>query len=672
MTTIHARMIQRRIGIALIPLDAITMHPDHRPADKAHVRKLASELSTDADTRWAQPIDVIAPAGISNTWLDSLRTERLLTTPPPPAPASNAVAPRFWCISGQHRVLAAKLLMKQSAKDALAFWPATVYEQVAYDDNELVLWMLEKNVEHASLKATLEQRLRILDHLEDAFDAQKKALGLVGFKDTDASSIISLRQSDVWSPLMRVLAEPMYQDVALGTIVDWGIGYRAYPILAHMLQDVLQQQNQLRAYKNDDGPITMDLFFGAGSITNQHTSKTGTRSNISRVWSGISGSFDVDGFQTFWKQIVKRDTPRDTLSINSPFLFGEMTPTILDISYRASNTPLSNRLFRCEHAASLLYLLSSFPAMHSLPLRRPRQPDLEINWVDLLSLSDISQGEKILLYLLANVDALVPAKANQFCGPITVPDYPHMTVLQRSKPIRDVLKATMTQAWEEAIEYCASVGLPLSAPMHTLREELQETGGLCHEELVVKEEKETVVKDEEGTAGRELGKGKGRAGKQKKLDEPHATIINQGGNVVQSVPIPLIKSRRRDKVIPASADKETEAKSDPPSSPPMVEFATKSGDIWNGYKLPTSLSRSIPIPAGIAYMNVKRGRLLVKRKHESDDEEEDPTTHTLHSFVKRLRSIDSSEAQIALDLCNIDEDTISGWNKQLDSVVRPA
>ncbi|KIM22361.1 hypothetical protein M408DRAFT_290666 [Serendipita vermifera MAFF 305830] len=137
--TAHVRMLQLRIGIAPIPLDAIVMHPHHRSPDETHVFKLTSELSQEANTRWAHPIDVIVHSGVDKTWLASLQKKRLLDTPP--TPASENEDPLFWCISGQHRVLAAKRLLEDGSRRSddemngdravdreMAYWPANVYD----------------------------------------------------------------------------------------------------------------------------------------------------------------------------------------------------------------------------------------------------------------------------------------------------------------------------------------------------------------------------------------------------------------------------------------------------------------------------------------------------------------------------------------------------------------
>ena len=126
--TIHARVLNRRLGIASIPFDQIDMHPNHRPPKQSHVLSLKEELSQDVNTRWAHPIDIVIGANVPRKWIKALQTNRLPLEPP--------ASGRFVCIGGQHRLLAAIKLADEWApsEDApemdssLATYPATVYE----------------------------------------------------------------------------------------------------------------------------------------------------------------------------------------------------------------------------------------------------------------------------------------------------------------------------------------------------------------------------------------------------------------------------------------------------------------------------------------------------------------------------------------------------------------
>ncbi|KIM22212.1 hypothetical protein M408DRAFT_28935 [Serendipita vermifera MAFF 305830] len=491
--TAHVRMLQLRIGIAPIPLDAIVMHPHHRPPDETHVLKLTSELSQDASTRWAHPIDVIVHSGVDKTWLASLQKKRLLDTPP--TPASENEDPLFWCISGQHRVLAAKRLLEDGPRRSddemngdravdreMAYWPANVYDAAAFEEGELQLWMTERNTQRVSLKSTLRQRLIVLETLalDGDVDLQRRALDLLGWYVTDTSAIISLYYSDVWQPLMHVLAESLYADVASGNIIDWAISYRAYPILAQMPWDIPQQQEQLRMRKKDvKPPVNMDFFFGPSWSQNQLIPKSGIRSNISKAWTrAIKNHFKAESFHQFWEAVTRREIGRDPLlPVNSPFLYDQIIPTVLDMNYRATKTPFSDRLHRCEYAASLVHLLIPYPNLREVPFRRPKRHDLEVDWVDLVdkhNATDRIRGQQVLLHLLINVDTLAPKKQNLLQGPISAAALPHMVVHRKPATIDYVLRETMSAAWTTTILYCAELGLHVSPMIERIRERLQQ------------------------------------------------------------------------------------------------------------------------------------------------------------------------------------------------------
>jgi hypothetical protein len=97
------------------------------------------------------------------------------------------------------------------------------------DDEELPVWMVERNVVRISLKVNLRQRLMVVADLRSV-DLQMKALGLLGWSSTDAACIVSLRHSCAWDTVMQVLEEPLYEDIAAGTIVDWAVEFRSYPV----------------------------------------------------------------------------------------------------------------------------------------------------------------------------------------------------------------------------------------------------------------------------------------------------------------------------------------------------------------------------------------------------------------------------------------------------------
>jgi hypothetical protein len=130
--TVHARFLHRRIGVAPIPLDNITIHEQHRTPNPSHISSLKNELNKDLNSRWAYPIDLVVDATVPMPWLRSLSTSRLTLDPPSSG--------RFTCIGGQHRLLAARQLYEewtpseenQEMDPSLGFYPANIYETCQY------------------------------------------------------------------------------------------------------------------------------------------------------------------------------------------------------------------------------------------------------------------------------------------------------------------------------------------------------------------------------------------------------------------------------------------------------------------------------------------------------------------------------------------------------------
>jgi hypothetical protein len=199
--------------------------------------------------------------------------------------------------------------------------------------------MTERNVARLSLHVTLRQRLTVVADLESV-ELQTKALGLLGWSSKDAACIVSLRRSSVWDGIMALLEEPLYADIASGTIVDWAVEYRSYPVrrwvnttgdtadtpqmFLLLVTDMLQQQRQLRTMTKPPNKVTMDSLFGANSAQNQHVRKTGTGYTLSRIWNSIWMNFEVDSFPTFWKAATLRSVEAPGLAVGTPFLFSRM------------------------------------------------------------------------------------------------------------------------------------------------------------------------------------------------------------------------------------------------------------------------------------------------------------------------------------------------------------
>jgi hypothetical protein len=141
-----------------------------------------------------------------------------------------------------------------------------------------------------------------------------------------------------------------------------------------MLQDILQQQIQIRAMALPPGRITMDFLFGANSAQNQHIRKTGTEYILNRVWNATPNGawmhFDVPSFPPFWKGATLRSVEAPGLKAGTPFVFGRMVssvdwrpnrllqsiqiPSIHDLNFHSFSSPLSDRIHRCEIAASMV------------------------------------------------------------------------------------------------------------------------------------------------------------------------------------------------------------------------------------------------------------------------------------------------------------------------------
>ncbi|KIM27429.1 hypothetical protein M408DRAFT_24636 [Serendipita vermifera MAFF 305830] len=704
MTTIHARMLKFRIGIAPIPLDAISMHADHRIPDNSHIQSLVSELSHDPETRWAHPIEVVATSRVNASWLASLKSKRLLDTAPA---TSNDDPPVFVCIHGQHRLMAAQRLRAQmtgpqSADTMLSAWPAYVYHQgksytPAQDDPELELWMTERNTERVSLKASLRERLVVLDNLADNIDAQKKALDLLGWNASDTSAILSLYLSDAWEPLLHLLRKPLYQKLASGTVIDWAVSYRAYSILSLVLWDILQQQEQLIVLKKDSELIDMAFIFGPAWEQNTTITKSGIHKTFKKLWGRtsfpISDHFNVNDFDDFWTRATLRNTSFGSFPAGSAMSFGNMIPTILDLNFRNSTTPLSDKIHRCERAASLLHILIEYPNLCGVPIRRPKRRDLEIDWVDMVDVArapDRVRGKEVLHHLLQNVDALVPPKAGKFQEPVAIFQLPHMMVFNKRDKVYEVLEETMTEAWTSVMAYCNKLGLSETSASVAVRQRLRDGDGDAQDDRTTNRSsprrpetsKRAAAAAAAAAATAATTKGKGRAiakqvpsDSQKSTDEDHAT--HAATTTVRSKG----KGRVSAEQVPSDSQKSTEESDDsdkenPSSQETMVMFSSKKGVPWEGYKLDYKSSRAVQIPAGDAILHRGTGRLLIRRNADASlgqkrkrDEETDPTLDNLRAFVKRLHSIPGPEAQMALDLCDIDPEMLTRWNANIDSVM---
>jgi hypothetical protein len=127
-STVHARVLSHRMGIANIPIGSVDLHSHHRPAESHHVVGLKEDLSNDASAKWAHPIDLVVGSNVPINWRESLQTRRLMLDPP--------TAGRFVCIGGQHRLLAAKMLAEEwvPTEDTpvrppeYSSYPANIYE----------------------------------------------------------------------------------------------------------------------------------------------------------------------------------------------------------------------------------------------------------------------------------------------------------------------------------------------------------------------------------------------------------------------------------------------------------------------------------------------------------------------------------------------------------------
>jgi hypothetical protein len=118
-------------------------------------------------------------------------------------------------------------------------------------------------------------------------------------------------------------------------------------MLRLMLEDVLLQQEQIRAMAKADVVVTMDLLFGTNSSHNQHVKKTGTHNTLAKIWDSAHSvawdSFDVDSFEAFWKTAVFRATDPA-----SHFLFGAVVCMALSSNYRSDPCGLDSQHPRRE------------------------------------------------------------------------------------------------------------------------------------------------------------------------------------------------------------------------------------------------------------------------------------------------------------------------------------
>jgi len=122
---VHQRLFVRCIGMAPIPLDRIEVHELCRSSDAGHVARLKEDIAKDIGSRWAHPLDVVIRDGMDKRWVHDLSKFRLCVKPPPKG--------RFWCISGQHRLLAAREMLQEwkpvdNMDPQLKWWPGRIYE----------------------------------------------------------------------------------------------------------------------------------------------------------------------------------------------------------------------------------------------------------------------------------------------------------------------------------------------------------------------------------------------------------------------------------------------------------------------------------------------------------------------------------------------------------------
>jgi hypothetical protein len=262
----------------------------------------------------------------------------------------------------------------------------------------------------------------------------------------------------------------------------------------------------------------MDFLFGANSAQNQHVRKTGTEYILSRIWNaspnGVWLHFDVPSFPPFWKGATLRSAEAPGLKVGTPFLFGRMVsgldrrparplhsiqiPSIHDLNFHSFSSPLSDRLHRCELAASMvctaidrthptltrphsqLHTLMHYHAIIPLTPRRPRRPDLEMDWVGLIvggSTLERPEGElvrflpfpsfdlrlitlQILRELLINIDALVPP-GQDYQGPIKYDEYPHMKAIVDKTITCKCADICSTPAWDSIIGFVATFRVPV-------------------------------------------------------------------------------------------------------------------------------------------------------------------------------------------------------------------
>ncbi|KIM27433.1 hypothetical protein M408DRAFT_169884 [Serendipita vermifera MAFF 305830] len=380
-TSVHIRLLQARVGIANIGLDSIKLHDDHRLPTGNHVEALKGELYKSAHTRWTYPIDLVACGNVPESWLETLADARLIDEPYHDG--------QFICISGQHRVLAAKQLAEGYPPVAWqTCYPATVYNSEVLADEELQLWMAERNISRPSLPLTIHQRFRVVDRIETEA-AQNKAFNLLGWKKGQAKSLGSIRQSNLWPLVLKLLDTSLYQTLSADAIISWGVHYYDYPFLVFLFEDLLEQQDLLaNLERRGRDSMTMEYFFGDSFAHNNYAEKSGDYRTLAARFNVIDSSLREDfshmGFQAFWDKVTRRTTASRRQKIGDTFLFGKMIPTIYDLKFHNWPSQFSDLVYRVEVAASLLHLRLYYPQTKTFPIRRPKHFDKQVDWTMLI------------------------------------------------------------------------------------------------------------------------------------------------------------------------------------------------------------------------------------------------------------------------------------------------
>ena len=132
--TLHTRILDRRITVAPIPLDQIDVYEQNREEDPEHVDALKKDILKDPNSRWGHAIHVVLGPDVDPAWLARVRGKQVTFSIPDKG--------RFCCISGWHRVLAARKIVEEwtSTPEAptidgrLSVWPANVYEPGAFHE----------------------------------------------------------------------------------------------------------------------------------------------------------------------------------------------------------------------------------------------------------------------------------------------------------------------------------------------------------------------------------------------------------------------------------------------------------------------------------------------------------------------------------------------------------